>query len=96
MAVNKTVMFTQLCGRLNQDKYLPLRHCPLTLEFEVVGNFGDAVVSSYTSNGRSETWEITDVQVKADVVQLDNALDNEYAQHLLSGKKSSNQFYQLC
>ena len=56
------------------------------MEFEIVSNATDAVESSCTSNERSENWEITDVQIKADVCQLDNQLDNEYAQHLLSGK----------
>jgi hypothetical protein len=32
------------------------------------------------------SWSITNVQVKVDVCTLDNALDNSYAQHLLSGK----------
>ena len=31
-------------------------------------------------------WDITDIQVKADLLTLDNSLDNEYASHLLSGK----------
>ena len=36
---------------------------------------------------RSSTrWQINNVQVKTDICVLDNALDNSYAQHLLSGK----------
>jgi hypothetical protein len=31
-------------------------------------------------------WSINNVQVKVDMCTLDNALDNSYAQHLLSGK----------
>jgi hypothetical protein len=34
----------------------------------------------------SNDWQIENVQVKVDVCTLDNALDNSYAQHLLSGK----------
>ena len=35
---------------------------------------------------RLQIWQIENVQVKVDVCTLDNALDNSYAQHLLSGK----------
>ena len=34
----------------------------------------------------STSWVIQQVQVKVDMCTLDNALDNSYAQHLLSGK----------
>jgi hypothetical protein len=36
--------------------------------------------------GGSDSFLIDNVQLKCDLVQLDNSLDNEYAQHLLSGK----------
>jgi hypothetical protein len=32
------------------------------------------------------TWRLENVQVKVDMCTLDNALDNSYAQHLLSGR----------
>ena len=42
--------------------------------------------NGFTADNTSITWSITNVQVKVDVCTLDNALDNSYAQHLLSGK----------
>ena len=34
----------------------------------------------------SNSWKIQNVQMKCDIVTLDNALDNSYAELLLSGK----------
>jgi len=34
----------------------------------------------------SKVWEITDVQIKCDVLQLDNNLNDEYVKYLLGGK----------
>jgi len=95
-----TVLFRPLSGLLNQDKFLPIRYAPITLEFEVVNNLTDCVIAptilagggpssavgDFTTTDTSTSWEIQQFQVKCDVCTLDNALDNEYAQHLLSGK----------
>ena len=87
------VSFRFLSGLLNQDKFLPIRYCPITIELELVNQLTDPVV---IGNGNSEvvqyrnnistSWMIQNVMAKADVVTLDNSLDNEYAQHLLEGK----------
>ena len=79
----RIVAFTPLSGILNQDKYLPIRYAPIQIELEVVSNAADAV---NTSGSTSTNWNISDVQLQCDVISLDNHLDNEYAQHLLSGK----------
>ena len=79
----RIVAFTPLSGILNQDKYLPIRYAPIQIELEVVSNAADAV---NTSGSNSTNWNISDVQLKCDVISLDNHLDNDYAQHLLSGK----------
>jgi hypothetical protein len=34
----------------------------------------------------SNAWELNNVQLKCDVITLDNGLENEYSAHLLSGK----------
>ena len=89
-----TVSFRPLSGLINQDKYLPIRYCPITLEFEVCNNMSDCVIvpnsgsiqTEFTTGNTSSVWHIEQFQVKADVVSLDNALDNEYAAHLLGGK----------
>ena len=67
-------------GILNQDKYLPTRYCPLQLEFELCSNATDAVrTKGAGGDENSLVWSISDNT-------LDNALDNEYAGHLLSGR----------
>lgn len=84
----RNVMFSPLSGLLNQPKYLPLRYCPITFEIEIVGNYEDAVKEPGATGGTavSTEWDISNVQVKCDILTLDNGLDNEYASHLLSGK----------
>ena len=82
-ATNKRTFSMKLCsGLLNQSKMLPVRYAPLEIELELVGDANDAVKT--TNNDAN--WTISNVQLKADVVTLDNALENSYAEHLLSGK----------
>jgi len=90
-----SVGFKFLSGLFNQEKYLPIRYCPITIELELVNTFTDAIIglnsTSYSANPydattTSQTWSINNVQLKCDVVALDNSLDNEYTDHLLSGK----------
>ena len=68
---------------------------PLTIELEIVNDPNEPIVSHYPSSPGSDDftalnttglWQIENVQVKVDVVNLDNQLDNSYAEHLLSGK----------
>ena len=68
-------------GIFNQDKYLPVKYCPITIELELVNNHADSARST-----GSQQWSIHDVQLKCDMVTLDSQLDNSYAEHLLSGK----------
>jgi hypothetical protein len=82
-----------LSGLLNQDKFLPIRYCPITIEIELVNQMTDPIITQHASSpdvayqaNISQTWAIQNVMVKADVITLDNTLDNEYAQHLLEGK----------
>jgi hypothetical protein len=73
---------------------IPLRYCPITLEFELVNNPNIPILSTLVTTGTdaftalntSVSWSIANVQVKVDVCTLDNSLDNSYAEHLLSGK----------
>ena len=50
----------------------------------------DAVVTPFTmgefSGNNSISWQNEDVRMIADVVTLDNGLQNSYAEHVLSGK----------
>jgi hypothetical protein len=87
-----TVLFKPLSGILNQNKMLPIRYAPITIELELSDGNVDAIVDpsltgdAYDDTNVSTDWQIENVQVKVDVCTLDNALDNSYAQHLLSGK----------
>jgi hypothetical protein len=88
-----TVLFKPLSGILNQNKMLPIRYAPITIELELADGNTDAIVDpaalttdTLTDANTSTDWQIENVQVKVDVCTLDNALDNSYAQHLLSGK----------
>jgi hypothetical protein len=95
----RVVMFKLLSGIFNQDKFLPVRYMPITIEMELTSLATDPIVYPadiaagtgvgplfLTAANTSNLWQIQDVQLKCDVCTLDNALDNEYAQHLLSGK----------
>ena len=85
----QTVLFKPLSGLLNQPKYLPIRYCPLTIELELVDDETEPIVpigGSFSGANTSEEWQIQNVQAKCDMCTLDNALDNSYAEHLLSGK----------
>ena len=92
-----TVLFKPLSGLLNQNKMLPIRYAPITIELELVDaatdpviaiqadSVTDASLTAFKAATTSNDWQIENVQVKVDVCTLDNALDTSYAQHLLSG-----------
>ncbi len=94
----QTVLFKPCSGLFNQPKMLPIRYMPITIELEIVHDNTEPVVSETTTGtnnfditdagtgNTSTSWQIQNVQVKVDVVTLDNQLDNSYAEHLLSGK----------
>jgi hypothetical protein len=87
---SRTVSFKTLFGIFNQSKYLPLQWMPLTVEFELVSTPTEPIVtelgsSAFPTNTTSQTWLIQDCQIKADVVELDSAVHNEYASHLMQG-----------
>ena len=91
-----SVLFKPLSGLLNQNRMLPIRYAPITIELELVDSVTDPIVDptnsptlggfTFTPAVTSRNWSINKVQVKVDVCTLDNALDNSYAQHLLQGK----------
>jgi len=95
---SQTVLFKPCSGIFNQEKMLPIRYMPITIELELVNDSDEPIVSDTTtgqdsfdvsqtaSGNTSMLWQIQNVQVKCDVVTLDNQLDNSYAEHLLSGK----------
>jgi len=96
------VLFKPAFGMFAQDKFLPLQYCPLVLELELVSDPLEPIYSSFQTTAdviaytkaeidfsaanTSISWSIQNVEVKCDLVTLDNALNNSYTEHLLSGK----------
>ena len=66
---------------------IPLRYCPIQIELELVNSQADAVTTE-TAEGfqNGANWDISDIQCKCDLLELDSSPSNEYASHLLSGK----------
>jgi len=91
---SRIVYFKPLLGIFNQSKYLPLMWGGFVLEFELVGTSTDPIISppagvadsDYTNANTSTAWEILDVRLIGDQVNLDSALQNSYSEHVLSGK----------
>ena len=86
---SRAVTFKPLFGLLNQSKYIPLMWSPLMFEFEVVNGSTDAIIGigdSFTAANTSTAWQIQDIRVVCDLVTLDSALQNSYAERVLSGK----------
>ena len=86
----QTIIFTPLSGILSQSKYLPLRYCPLVFELELVSDntlpFVLNTILPFTLTNTSNSWKIQNVQIKVDVCTLDNQLENQYTEKLLSGQ----------
>ena len=66
------------------------------MEFELVSNATDPVasftgtdatteVSQFQAADTSVEWQIENCMIKADVIELDSAVHNEYANHLMQG-----------
>ena len=90
IAGSQSVMFKPLCGLFHQTKYLPLRYCPIEIELELA-DYLDPIVApgvdaTFTVGNTSDSWKLENCMIKADLCTLDNALDNSYVSHLLSGK----------
>lgn len=89
-STSQTVMFKPVSGIFNQTKYLPLRYAPLEIELEIA-DYLDPIVTpgsngEFTVGNTTDQWKLENCMVKVDVCTLDNALDNSYTSHMLSGK----------
>ncbi len=87
----QTVSFKPLSGLFSQPKYLPIRYAPITIELELVNDKNEPIITpggntTFTAAKCSDDWQIENVQLKCDLVTLDNGLENSYSEHLLSGK----------
>jgi hypothetical protein len=85
------VSFKLLSGLLSQNKLIPIKFCPWTIELELVSGKEDVIVSPganivFTADNTGNVWEINNPQLKCDICTLDNSLNNSYIEHLLAGK----------
>ena len=90
---HQTVGFKLCSGLMSQSKMLPLKYMGnLTIELELVNDANDPVVSpgantTFTTSNTTNDWQIENVQLKCDLVHIDNTLQNNYDSHLLNGGK---------
>ena len=83
----RRVQFKPMLGLLSQEKLIPLRYCPVQIELELVNQQADAVTTESTEGFQNGVnGDVTDIQCKCDLLELDSSLQDEYASHLLSGK----------
>ena len=91
-ASSQTVGMKLCSGLMNQSKMLPLKYMGnLTIELELVNSKDDPVVKPgvdavFTTSNTTNDWQMENVQLKCDICNLDNSLQNNYDSHLLSGK----------
>lgn len=94
--VGQSVLFKPLSGLFQQTKYLPLRYMPIEIELELADTLEPIVVptvagtdgndAGLTLANTSLSWKLENCMIKTDLCTLDNALENSYVSHLLSGK----------
>ena len=85
------------CSLMESNYMLPLRCAPLELEFTLVSDEHTPVITPTTTTGdgngyyfttgdTSTNWELNNVIIRAEVVQLDNTVNNNIVKHLLGGQ----------
>lgn len=99
---SQRVLFKPLSGIFEQNKMIPLRYMPITIELELVSASSEPILSLYSDPITGDLnatiddftgiltpgdiqWSIENVEAKCDMLTLDNALDNAFAEHLLGG-----------
>ena len=92
-----------VCGLLESNYYIPLRYAPLELEFTIVSDEHAPVIAPFTvtdvntqnyANGyyfttgdTSALWELNNVIPRAEVIQLDNTVNNNIVKTFVRGSK---------
>ena len=79
------------CGLLESNYYLPLRVAPLEFEFTIVSDGNPNTETDkqgyyFQGGNTSVSWEINNVIIRAEVITLDNTVDNNITKHLLEGQ----------
>ncbi len=77
----RSVVAHLMSSFLGQGKMIPLSMVPVILELEL-GDLDDCFL------GGDNQWEISRPRLVADVLQIDQSLQNSFASHVLSGKIS--------
>lgn len=89
----QTVLVKSLSCILNQRKCLLIHFSPLTTELSLVDEATDHNVSDILGNAgcaaanATTTWQIQTVQVKCDIIIVDNGLNKSYIKLLEVSKK---------
>ena len=96
----QTVLFKPWLAILDQQKYLPLRFRPITIELSLVDEALDLIISvfwkyavralpggAFTYVSTSKTWQTQNAQAKCDLVSLDSGLNKSYIKLLEEGKE---------
>ena len=74
----RTVVVHLMSSFLSQGKFIPLSLVPAVLELEL-----SELTACFSGDPK---WEISRPRLVADVITLDQALQNSYSSHILSGK----------
>ena len=76
-----------LSGLTAQNKFLWPNAAPIEFTFEL----DDATANLWMGDGsvHSNKWQIENVYITADVIEMDSALLNKYVEHLAQGKSLS-------
>eukprot|EP00438_Fugacium_kawagutii_P036448 Skav213609 [mRNA] locus=scaffold1971:127708:131034:+ [translate_table: standard] len=90
------------CGLISgSNYYIPLRYAPLELQFQIVPNATDPIVVPQGTGGAGQTdkegyyfrdgdtstqWELNNVFIRTEIIQLDNTVNNNIVKHLLDGQ----------
>ena len=78
------------CGLLNSNYYIPLRYASLELQFQIVSNGTDPVVVPQGTGAAAQTdkegYYFTNVFTRAEIITLDNTVNNNIVKHSLDGQ----------
>ena len=84
-----TLLVRPCCGLLSANKMLPCKYAPITMEW-TLSDVNEAVIQHASNHPlgveSSTSYEITEVQVFCAQVQLDSALEAQFASLLMSNR----------
>ncbi len=87
----RIVIFKPLSGLLSQEKWIPLRYMPITIELELVNSPTDCLfytegstqfLTTGGSQNTSESWTLSNAMIKCDICMMDNSVLNQINEHI--------------